>query len=777
MRVGCTYCFFLLLMMHTLVAQRVHIIPEPVNIKEHLGDFYFNSSTKIYIDSKDKDIYRIITAFTDQFERTSGIKLQIVKQSISFSHEKNSVIVSLEQNSKISNKEGYLLNIDEDSINIIAPALPGLFYAFESLKQLLPPQFYNTKKVMATWNIPCADILDYPQYPYRGMHLDVSRHFFSTSFIKKYLDILASYKINTFHWHLTDSHGWRLEIKQYPKLTSVGAWRAPRNGIPMTIAKASGKNEPATYGGYYTQDEVKEIIQYAQDRFITIIPEIEMPGHCEAALVAYPQYNDLNNKSPLLIPCGYPGDLEHNFCAGYDSTYIFIENILKEVMQLFPSKYIHIGGDEVRRGPWLNCSRCQKKMKELGITTAIQLQAYFTQRIDSFIIANGKRLIGWDEILNAKLLPGSTVMSWHGNDGGIKASKKNLDVVMAPYHNTYFDFYQSSPNLEPDITYAQLLLDTVYSFNPMPPGLTDEEAKHILGGEACLWTENIATPARVEYMLLPRLLALSEVLWSPPENKNYTRFIGKVEEQFKRFNAAGINYAKSIYNVMILPVFDTTQKIITVALKDQTGKYPIHYTMDGAIPTSQSSLYTQPFVVKKKSDIKAADFDKSKRIGEINEDIFNVHKAIGSPISVKPGLDSEEIKSDKRLVDGINGTIEPYDGRWVSFDDSVVCITIDLGKITRVKGISFHCMEDQVSNIFLPKAIAVALSVDGRNYKNVYDVHNNKVPQQLLRHIVHYKKNDLDDKVKYVRIILKNADLFKNNPNNPLFFLDEIAVE
>lgn len=776
MKVSCAYCFFLFFMMHTLVAQRVHIIPEPVSVKEHQGNFYFSSSTKIYIDSKDKNIYRIVTAFADQFERTSGIKLQIVKQSNFFSHEKSSVIVSLEQNSKISNKESYLLNINEDSINIIAPALTGLFYAFESLKQLLPPQFYNTIKMSTTWGIPCATILDYPQYPYRGMHLDVSRHFFSTSFIKQYLDILASYKINTFHWHLTDSHGWRLEIKQYPKLVSVGAWRADRKGIPMTIAEATGKNEPATYGGYYSQDEVKEIIQYAKDRSITIIPEIEMPGHCEAALVAYPQYNDLNNKIPLLIPCGYPGDLEHNFCAGYDSTYIFIQNILKEVMQLFPSKYIHIGGDEVRPHPWLNCSRCQKKMKELGITTAKQLQAYFTQRIDSFITANGKILIGWDEILYAKLLPGSTVMSWHGNDGGIEASKRDLDVVMAPSHFTYFDFYQSLPNLEPDISYAQLLLDTVYSFNPMPPGLTDDEAKHILGGEACLWTENISTPARVEYMLLPRLLALAEVLWSPPENKNYTRFIGKVEEQFKRFNAAGINYAKSIYNVMFLPVFDTTKKIIEVALKDQTDKYPIHYTTDGSIPTSQSSLYTQPLTITKSTEIKAADFDTHKRIGKINKDSFTVHKAIGSFVSVKPELDNVIIMSYKRLIDGIHGTIEPYDGRWVSFHDSVASITIDLGKIAKASAISFSCMEDQVGNIFLPKAIVIALSIDGSHYKTVYNVHN-KVPQQLLRHIVHYKKTSLNDEARYVRIVLKNADWSKNNLNKNLLFIDEIAVE
>lgn len=774
------YFFFIIVLCFTCTSQtfaeRIHIIPEPFNVVEKKGSFNFNKSVKILVDKNNSEAVKISTAFARQFEIASGIQLQVINER---GNTINNLIIQIKKEPRIKNKEGYILDISQSQIKISALDLPGLFYAFESLKQLMPPQFYAQNKITRQWNIPCAYILDYPQFSYRGMLLDVSRHFFSASFIKHYLDILSHYKINTFHWHLTDSHGWRLEIKQYPKLTSIGAWRADRKGIPMTIAEATRPGEPATYGGFYTQEEVKDIIEYAKDRFITIIPEIEMPGHCTAALVAYPGFADLNNKTPLLMPCGYPGDLKHNLCAGFDSTYIFLQNVLKEVMNIFPSQYINIGGDEVRGEPWLNCTRCKKLMQEKSFTTAKQLQAYFTKRIDSFITAHDKKIIGWEEILWANVSQQSTAISWHGYEGGVAAAKKNYNVVMAPYRYTYFDFYQSAPALEKFNSYYHLFLDTVYAFNPIPTGLNDTEAKYILGGQACLWTENVETPERVEYMTLPRLLALAEALWTPGSNKNYSKFIDKAENEFRRLDEQHVTYATSLYNVSIMPEYDKESKTISIALHDQSaGKYPIHYAIDGTKPGESSPVYHTPLSVNKSIHLKTALVNKNRILGEINEDIYVIHKATGSTVNVSSSaMDEGAIKSFSRLVDGIQGTVEPYDNRWVSFHDSVVYITIDLQVTQAIHSIQISCMEDQVGNIFLPEAIAFEVSANGNEFQNIQTINNKKIPSQLLRHTVNYKKNNLNEKARYVKVILKNANLFKNDPEKNLLFLDEIIIQ
>ena len=602
--------FILLLAGRTIHASEIHIIPEPVQIIEKTGFFQLNKNTRIIISGDTSGFAAIIRPFIIGFNHASGITLTVSEKK-SRTDSINVLFVELRNDSSIKSDEGYIMDINKNQIHISAHGLAGIFYAFETIKQLLPSEFYSSGQTNKNpnWQIPCAYILDYPRYRFRGMNLDVSRHFFPVNFIKKYLDILASYKINVFHWHLTDSHGWRIEIKQYPRLTSIGAWRADRKNIPMTIAEPTAKNEPATYGGYYTQEEIRDIIKYAKQRFIEIIPEIEMPGHCTAALAAYPEYNCLNNKTPLLIPCGYPGDLLHNFCVGYDSTYIFLENILTEVMKLFPSEYIHIGGDEVRGGPWLSCPRCRKLMDENGFINAKQLQAYFTKRIDEFITQNHKRTIGWDEILLADVSPGAVAMAWHGVEETASDLKTGHDIVMSPYHYTYFDFYQSDPDLEEFITYAGLTLDTVYAFNPSSGDITNKKEKQILGGEGSLWTENIETTERVEYMLLPRLLALSEVLWSPNENKNYRKFVDKTEEEFKRLDAGHIQYAKSIYNVSINPHLDSVNKKIIVSISNQvSGKYIIRYTLDGKIPDSHSEIYKNSLRYRKTVHLECCSF-------------------------------------------------------------------------------------------------------------------------------------------------------------------------
>jgi hexosaminidase len=745
----------------TAFAQQVRIIPEPVAINPQQGVFHFRPVMDMSVRSNDPAIQNTARQFAETLREKYGIF---------FSREKQPAGIVINIDSSIKN-EGYRLQVRPRELTVYVKDGAGLFYSFQTIKQLLPVSFNNAwKEKPETAILPCVDIEDYPRYAYRGMQLDVSRHFFPKEFIKKYIDILAAYKINTFHWHLTDSHGWRLEIKRYPKLTSVGAWRAARPGIPMTIAQPTQPGETADYGGFYTQEEVKEIIRYAQDRFITIIPEIEMPGHCTAALVAYNQYSDLNNGVPLLMPCGYPGDLQHNFCVGYDSTYVFLNNILEEVMDLFPSQYIHIGGDEVRGGPWLNCPRCQKVMAAHGYTTAMQLQGYFTRRIDSFIAAHGKRTTGWEEILSENVSASAVGMVWHQQQGAVDHVKKGYDVVMTPYHYTYFDFYQSDPRLEENITYAPLYLDTVYAFEPAPAGITDEESKHILGVQACLWTENVATAGRVEYMLLPRLLALAEVGWSPPSKKSYPSFIRKVENEFRRFDKEGIQYATSLYNVSIMPVHDTVKNIITVTLADQTHLYPVYYTLDGTAPSSSSKKYKGPFTITKGSVVKAATFDGSRQLGKVNIDTFLLHKATASSIV------GDEGNALGRLTDGIYGTVEPYDGRWVSFTDSVVVVLLDLGRNAPLRTISLKFMEDQVGNVFLPASVELFASADNKQFKKIHSVVNKEVPEQLLRHVKQLEASSLNTRARFIRIVITNANLSPERQKN-IMLLDEITVQ
>lgn len=734
-------------------ASPVKVLPEPVSITQKEGVLRMNGQTRAWLTAK-------------EFTTSAG------KQ----------IIISIQPVTGITSPEGYLLDVTRETITLKAPSKAGLFYGWQTLRQLQADQ-----------NIPCVRIMDYPRYAYRGMHLDVSRHFFSVAFIRHYLDMLAAFKINTFHWHLTDSHGWRLEIRQYPRLCTVGAWRADRTGIPMTIAEATKPGEPATYGGYYTQEQVREIVAYAADRYITVIPEIEMPGHCTAALVAYPQYADLDNPVPLQVPCGYPGDLQHNFCAGNDSTFIFLQHILQETMALFPSKWIHIGGDEVREGPWLGCSRCRQRMKEKGFSSVRQLQAWFTGRIDSFITASGRRMMGWDEVRNAGLAKGSTIMSWHGDPSGRDSAGVDHDVVMTPYRYAYFDFYQSDPRLEPDITYAPLFLDSVYAFDPggkahasgadgaqdltgdgaHTPGddgahVLDDDGthtpradsahtpgSHVLGGEACLWTENIPTPERVEYMLLPRLTALSEALWTPADRKDYGRFIKNLEAQFPRWDAEGIHYARSLYNPGIHPSFDSTTKEITVTLSSQVPDADVRYSLGGDYHTCN-----KPLRIHQTATLQTALFRGGHRLGKINSDSFVIHKAIGA---------------SGQLTDGIFGTVEPYDGRWVAFHDSVITVNIRLPQAQDIRSIGLDCLEDQVGDIYLPRTIRVQWSEDGYIYREAEIIHNETIPLKLLRHVEHYEKI-IASKARYIRIELQNAQLWKAPEKNQIF-VDEIVVQ
>ena len=508
----------------------VNIVPEPASIINEKGVFVMNSETPVSVGENTAELKSIAGFLTDHLDTFYGLKNKV---GFSAAQPRRSVYLRLDSTLMIG-KEAYRLTISPRGIDLRASAPNGLFYGVQTLIQLLPPTKGKRENVV----FPALKIADAPRFPWRGMHLDVSRHFMPVSFIKKYINYIAMNKMNVFHWHLTDDQGWRIEIKQYPKLTSIGAWRSQTLiGHPGKHNQYDGKR----YGGYYTQKQIKEIVAYARARYVTILPEIEMPGHALAALAAYPELGCTGGPYHVGTRWGVYDDV---YCAGKESTFKFLGNVLTEVMALFPGEYIHIGGDECPKTRWEKCPYDQARMKKLGLKNPEELQSYFVQRIEKFLNAHGRKMIGWDEILEGGLAPNAIIMLWRGEKGGIAAAKAHHDVIMTPGGYCYFDHYQSDPKTEPIAFGGFTPLKKVYSYEPVPKELSADEQKYILVSQGNVWTEYMKTPQKVEYMVFPRIAALGEVLWSPKSARNYIDFMKRMQSEVKRYAAYGINYCK-----------------------------------------------------------------------------------------------------------------------------------------------------------------------------------------------------------------------------------------
>lgn len=533
-------------------AQQVNIIPLPVklDIKPKNAPFTINQNTLIVAPDS---LNNSVAFFKDYLSKYYGI---VINRDSTFNKKGN--IIKLEVNAiKTVNPDRYELFSDDKQIQISASSPKGIFYGIQTLIQLLP---YSHKAFPV--KIPAVSIVDYPRFDYRGMHLDVSRHFFDVSFVKQYIDYLAYHKMNYFHWHLTDDHGWRIEIKKYPKLTEIGAWRDgsiiglwPGKGnenikyqvlpadVKITPRDAVIKTERIRHGGFYTQEQIKEVVDYAAKRYITIIPEIEMPAHSMALLAAYPELGTEPNKQYEVAQTWGMMNKYNNVLQASDSTFKFLENVLTEVMALFPSPYIHIGGDEASKVWWKQSAVSQQIMKTNGLKTESELQSYFIRRIEKFVNSKGKTIVGWNEILQGGLAPNAIVMSWQGEKGGAEAAKQKHKAIMTPEDKVYFNHAQFIK--EDSLTAGKVSpLMNVYQYDPVPDELNDEQAKYIWGAQGCLWSEYITNPAKVQYQLFPRLDALSEVLWSPKEKRNYPDFQKRLRIQFKRYDLMGITYSK-----------------------------------------------------------------------------------------------------------------------------------------------------------------------------------------------------------------------------------------
>jgi hexosaminidase len=561
------------------------IIPAPVSVQKQAGTFVLSQETVIQADTVTNKAVRFLAdylqnkyAFRNKLQANTGTAAS------------NTIILTSTGTEGLP-AEGYRLTIAPNQVTIAGKGA-GLFYGIQTLIQLLPLERTGTAK------LPCARIEDYPRFGYRGMHLDVCRHFFSVEFVKRYLDLMAAYKLNTFHWHLTDDQGWRIEIKKYPRLTQVGSQRA-ETLIGNYHDRMPQQFDNTPYGGYYTQDQIREVIQYAASKYITIIPEIEMPGHAMAALAAYPELScDPNLEYKV---SGTWGVFNNIFCPT-EKTFTFLQDVLREVIDLFPSKYIHIGGDEAPKVVWKSSPEAQAIIKRLKLKDEHGLQSYFIQRMEKFVNSKGRSIIGWDEILEGGLAPNATVMSWRGEAGGIAAAKQGHNVIMTPSSSAlYFDHSQARSDLEPLGIGGFAPLSKVYSYNPTPAALTPAQNKFILGVQANLWTEYIATEKKVEYLLLPRLLALSEVAWTPLANKNYTDFSEtRVPRHLAWFDKNGFNYRVPV----AIGAKDTsyTAAQLTVNLKTPVDGATIYYTIDGYTPSETDLVYTKPFTLNIPAD-------------------------------------------------------------------------------------------------------------------------------------------------------------------------------
>lgn len=587
---------------------QVSIIPEPVKLVRTSGNFILASNISIGVDP-DPGLKQAVSALEKSLSVPTGYH-------VSVNHGNSATILMVlnkTANTELGN-EGYQLNVSPKKITITANQPAGIFYGVQSLLQLFPPEIAADSLVKnITWAAPCVSITDYPRFGWRGLMLDVSRHFFTKEEVKKYMDQMSAYKYNVLHLHLSDDQGWRVEIKSVPQLTNVGAWRVKRTGLWYEFLPALAF-EKSTDGGFYTQDDIHELLSYAKDRNITILPEIDVPAHSLALIASFPNLSC--TQLPYSVNAGFRSPVrdDNALCIGNDSSFAMLDKIFTEVAALFPCEYIHVGGDEAYKGFWADCPKCQKRMADEHLKNVDELQSYFIKRTEQILKSKGKKLIGWDEILEGGLAPEATVMSWRGMKGGVEAAKMNHHVVMTPWDYCYLDLYQGEPSVEPP-AYGMCRLTDSYTYDPVPDSVDE---KLILGGQGNLWTERVSNFRHLEYMIWPRGLALAEVYWSPKSSRNWDRFVEKMEAQFPRLDAGGIKYALSAYNVIYTPVKGRDNRSFTLKLSSEIKGLDIYYTFDGTNPDPYYPKYNGELInfPVGASQITANTFRNGKPVGK-----------------------------------------------------------------------------------------------------------------------------------------------------------------
>lgn len=739
-------------------------LPQEVSITNG-GSFVLTPSTSI-----------IYPEGNDLLKQAGEFLASYIKEATGYAPKvataKSSKPIHLSIDKSISNPEGYRLTVTPEGIELAGATEAGVFYGVQTLRKSIPA-------VAEGMNIelPAVTINDYPRFAYRGMHLDVSRHFFPADSVKKYIDILALHNMNTFHWHLTDDQGWRIEIKKYPELTKIGSQRKQ-----TVIGHNSGEYDGKPYGGFYTQDEIRDVIAYAKERFITIIPEIDLPGHQQAALATYPELGCTGGPYDVWQQWGVSEDV---ICAGNEKSMQFLEDVLSEVIDLFPSEYIHIGGDECPKIRWKTCPKCQARIKAEGIkgdkkhSAEEYLQSSVISQMEKFVESKGRHIIGWDEILEGGLAPNATVMSWRGVDGGIEAAKQHHNVIMTPNTYLYFDYYQSTDTEnEPMAIGGYLPLERVYSLEPTA-GIPDEYKKYVIGVQANLWTEYIPTFSQVEYMVMPRMAALAEVQWTDPSKKEYQSFLPRLVRMTKLYDRLGYNYAKNIFDIHAEFTTDTENGEVVVDLSTM-GDGDIYYTLDGSEPTSASNKYDTPVRIKENATIKAVVVRPAGNSRVFSEKI-TFSKSTAKPVTLRIAPSrGYEFKGGPEMTDGLTGDTNYKTGRWLGFQGKDLDAAIDLKQPVEISQVAFNTNVVKGDWIMGAAGVTVKVSEDGKNFKEIVSKTIPSLKQSDKDGIYPQEVTFAPVKARYVEVIIKSDKLpaWHGGAGNPAYlFVDEIIIQ
>ena len=750
------------------VEANYNVVPLPNEIEAAEGTaFVLSGSTQIVFPEGNEKMQRNAQFLAEYLELSTGIKTA----TTSTAPEQDAIILATGLQN--DNPEAYQISITEREIRIEGSSEAAVFHGIQTLRKSIPVGNY------AQVSFSPAVINDAPRFGYRGAMLDVARHFQPTAFIKKYIDLLALHQINTFHWHLTDDQGWRIEMDAYPKLTEMGSMRKE-----TVIGRNTGEYDGIPHGGFYTKEELKEVVEYAEERYITIIPEVDLPGHMLAALHAYPELGCTGGPYEVSREWGVFEDV---LCPGKEETFTFLQAVLTEVMEIFPSKYIHIGGDEAPKTRWEKCPDCQARIKELGLkdreghTAEHYLQSYVTARMEKFLNEKGRSIIGWDEILEGELAPNATVMSWRGMGGGIQAAQMGHDVIMAPTNYCYFDYYQTDQTSEEPLAIGGFLpLELVYSFEPAPEILTEEQRKHILGPQANLWTEYIKESQHVEYMLLPRLAAMSEVQWVQPEKKDYEAFLKRLPQLIALYDKLGYNYATHVFDVEteLKANFDSNALDVTFTTIDNA---PVYYTLDGSEPDESSLRYENKLSFKENVELKATAIRGGKKSKIFSEKIV-ISKSTFMPTELlTTPAPNYAYEGASMLVDGLNGSDTNYrTGRWIGFQGEDLVAVIDLLQPTEISKAEVNNAVVTGDWIFDASEIIIESSADNKTFVPVVTEAVTDEHKDHWAEISSHKLSFEPVEARYFKVTVKPSlipEWHAGKGNRAFIFVDEIRLD
>ena len=743
------------------------VIPMPHEIVAAQGSpFVLKSGVKILYPEGNAQMQRNAELLAEYLKTATGKDFAVEAGT----EGKNAIVLALGVDNK--NPEAYELKVAGEGVTVKGATEAGVFYGIQTLRKSLPVA------VGANISLPAVDIKDAPRFAYRGAHFDTSRHFFTVDEVKTYIDMLALHNMNRMHWHFTEDQGWRIEIKKYPKLTEIGSKRSE-----TVIGKNSGKYDGVPHEGFYTQEEAKEIVKYAAERFITVIPEIDIPGHMQAALASYPELGCTGGPYEVWKMWGVSEDV---LCIGNDQSLKFLEDVFAELIEIFPSEYIHIGGDECPKVRWAQCPKCQARIKQLGLksdakhTKEERLQSYVISHVEKFLNEHGRQIIGWDEILEGGLAPNATVMSWRGEGGGIEAAKQHHDVIMTPNTYLYFDYYQSKDtDNEPLAIGGYLPVERVYSYEPMPKSLTPDEQKYIKGVQANLWTEYIPTFSHAQYMVLPRWAALAEVQWSAPEKKDYANFLSRLPRLIQWYDAEGYNYAKHVFDVTAEFAPNTTDGTLDITL-NTLDDAPIHYTLDGSEPTAASPRAEGVVKVKENAVFSAKALRPTGDSRVLTEKICFSKSSMKPIVANQPVNNQYKFKGESTLVDGLKGNGNYKTGRWIAFFKNDMDVTIDLQQSTEISRVALSTCVEKGDWVFDARGLTVEVSADGKNFTKVASESYPAMKEDDKNGVYHHELTFDPVQARYVRVIApteQSMPAWHGGKGSPAFlFVDEIEI-